>query len=119
MPSDAKKKREQKKKAASKASSKPAANKTSSQTSAKNSEAASNGVSNGTQLSAEELLCLKFEEDMKMAAESRSATGVRAIHPRARDVKIDGFSITYHGSEMLKDTKLELSCGNRFVIIIF
>ena len=64
-----------------------------------------------------EIICLKFEEDMKIAADARSSTGVLAIHPRARDIKIDGFSITYHGAEMLKDTKLELSCGNRFVII--
>lgn len=53
---------------------------------------------------------------MLLAAASRSSTGVLAIHPRARDIKIDGFSITYHGQEMLKDTKLELSCGNRSVV---
>ncbi|KAA0191079.1 hypothetical protein HAZT_HAZT009421 [Hyalella azteca] len=120
MPSDAKKKREQKKKAASKPQAKPAPKKPDGEEAASQEpKAATNGTAtNGTtQLSEEELLCLKFEEDMRMAAEARSATGVRAIHPRARDVKIDGFSITYHGCEMLKDTKLELSCGNRYGLI--
>lgn len=79
-----------------------------------NGQAAQNG---SKELSPEELLCLKFEEDMKIAAEARSATGVCGIHPRARDIKIDNFSITYHGAEMLKDTKLELSCGNRYGLI--
>merc|ERR1719369_1167152 len=54
---------------------------------------------------------------MVIAANARSVTGVSAIHPRARDIKIDNFSITYYGVEMLKDTRLELSCGNRYGLI--
>ena len=50
---------------------------------------------------------------MRIASEARSCTGVLGIHPRARDIKIDNFSITFHGSEMLQDTKLELNCGRR------
>lgn len=60
-----------------------------------------------------EILCRKLEEDMRIASEARSCTGVLGIHPRARDIKIDNFSITFHGSEMLQDTRLELNCGRR------
>merc|ERR1712142_449032 len=36
------------------------------------------------------------------------------IHPMARDIKIDNFSVTFYGTELLQDTKLELSVGNRY-----
>ncbi|XP_076055990.1 ATP-binding cassette sub-family F member 2 [Oratosquilla oratoria] len=131
MPSDAKKKREQKKKEAAKARGagkkvqKEDTNdgsKSSPSESAKGSREttpALNGVSNGNSenLSAEELLCQKLEEDLRIAAAARSCTGVLGIHPRARDIKIDNFSITFHGSEMLQDTKLELNCGRRYGLI--
>ena len=39
------------------------------------------------------------------------------IHPMSRDIKIDNFSVTFHGAELLQDTKLELSCGNRYGLI--
>merc|ERR1719309_910443 len=32
----------------------------------------------------------------------------------ARDIKIDNFSVTFYGAELLQDTKLELSVGNRY-----
>ena len=35
----------------------------------------------------------------------------------SRDIKIDNFSVTFHGAEMLQDTKLELSCGRRYGLI--
>merc|ERR1719239_950622 len=47
-----------------------------------------------------------------MATEARACTGVLGIHPLARDIKIDNFSGTFYGAELLQDTKLELSCGN-------
>jgi ATP-binding cassette subfamily F protein 2 len=40
---------------------------------------------------------------------------VLGIHPLARDIKIDNFSVTFYGAELLQDTKLELSVGNRCV----
>jgi len=138
MPSDAKKKRDQKKKEALKAKQQPAPKKPDT----KDVKSQVNGTANGTannsannskknsrettpmangheekKLSAEELLCQKMEEDMRIAAEARSCTGVLGIHERARDVKIDNFSITFHGSEMLQDTKLELNCGRRYGLI--
>jgi len=49
-----------------------------------------------------------------MATEARACTGVLGIHPLARDIKVDNFSVTFYGAELLQDTKLELSCGNRY-----
>lgn len=122
MPSDAKKKRDQKKKQQQGAKKTPAASKKGGGSSSSSHEGTPapngiNGASNGVELTAEELLCLKLEEDMRIAANARSCTGVLGIHQMARDIKIDGFSVTYHGSEMLKDTKLELSVGNRYALI--
>jgi len=78
-----------------------------------------NGVANGTSngavpLTEEEELCLKLEQEAKLAAEARACTGVLGIHPLARDIKIDNFSVTFYGAQLLQDTKLELSCGNRY-----
>ena len=49
----------------------------------------------------------------RLAAEARACTGVRGIHEMARDIKIDNFSVTFYGANLLQDTKLELSTGNR------
>lgn len=132
MPSDAKKKREQKKKEAAKAkqSGKKVENKeekeqpkdkgtaNNTKNNSRETTPLQNGTANGVEkLSAEEILCRKLEEDMRIASEARSCTGVLGIHPRARDIKIDNFSITFHGSEMLQDTKLELNCGRRYGLI--
>ena len=35
----------------------------------------------------------------------------------ARDIKIDNFSVTFYGANLLQDTKLELSTGNRYGLI--
>jgi ATP-binding cassette subfamily F protein 2 len=35
----------------------------------------------------------------------------------SRDIKIDNFSVTFHGTELLQDTRLELSCGQRYGLI--
>jgi len=107
MPYDKKK---NKKKGPAAPKGKPAAGKKESSPTANG-----NGIPDG--LSAEEELCLKLEQDMKIAAEARSVTGVCAIHPRAKDIKIDNFSITYYGAIMLQDTKLDLSSGNRYGLI--
>lgn len=94
---------------------------------------ATNGTSNGSildklkeiqpdeidasKLTYEEELCRKLEEEARLSAEARSCTGVLGIHPMARDIKIDNFSVTFYGSELLQDTKLELSTGNRYGLI--
>ena len=43
--------------------------------------------------------------------------GVLGIHPLARDIKIDNFSVTFHGAELLQDTRVELSVGQRYGLI--
>ena len=61
----------------------------------------------------EEELCERVEKEADLAAEARACTGSLAIHPMARDIKIANFSVTFHGAELLVDTKLELSVGQR------
>lgn len=65
----------------------------------------------------EEELVMKMEQDMELNAQARACTGVLGIHPRSRDIKIDNFSITFHGVEILNDTKVELNCGRRYGLI--
>merc|ERR1719223_1265862 len=65
-------------------------------------------------MTAEEKLHYRLQEEARLAAEARACTGVRGIHEMARDIKIDNFSVTFYGAEILQDTKLELSCGNRY-----
>lgn len=35
----------------------------------------------------------------------------------SRDIKIDNVSVTFHGVELLQDTRLELSCGQKYGLI--
>jgi ATP-binding cassette subfamily F protein 2 len=113
MPSDNKKKRDAKKKELAKARDqkkivKPSEN-------GDNEENIANG--NSLPITEEEELVMKLEKDMDLNAESRACTGVLSIHPRSRDIKIDGFSITFHGAELMNDTQLELNCGRRYGLI--
>jgi ATP-binding cassette subfamily F protein 2 len=120
MPSDNKKKRDARKKEMAKAKNEARNGK---------KEETSNGATNGTSeepdigklsleetdnMTAEEKLCFRLQEEARLAAEARACTGVPGIHPMARDIKIDNFSVTFYGAELLQDTKLELSCGNRY-----
>ena len=77
---------------------------------------ASAGRTEGVPLTYEEELCKRLEEEAHMAAEARACTGVLGIHPMSRDIKIDNLSVTFHGVELLLDTKLELSVGQRCVL---
>ena len=52
-----------------------------------------------------------------MAAEARACTGVLGVHPRSRDIKVSGLSMSFYGSELLQDTHLELNCGRRYGLI--
>lgn len=120
MPSDNKKKRDARKKELAKAKNETRNGK---------KEETSNGATNGTSeepdigklsleetdnMTSEEKLCFRLQEEARLAAEARACTGVLGIHPMARDIKIDNFSVTFYGAELLQDTKLELSCGNRY-----
>ncbi|CAG0921838.1 unnamed protein product [Notodromas monacha] len=111
MPSDLKKKQAAKKKEAAK-----------SKGSKKIEKPEANGVTNGSGEGA----CADLEVDsiadeltsaLELAAANRAVTGSFALHPRSRDIKIDNFSITFHGCELLQDTRLELNCGRRYGLI--
>lgn len=65
----------------------------------------------------EEELCARLEEEANLAAEARACTGVLGIHPMAKDIKIDNFSVTFHGAELIVDSKVELSCGQKYGLL--
>ncbi|GFS61412.1 ATP-binding cassette sub-family F member 2 [Trichonephila inaurata madagascariensis] len=118
MPSDAKKRRDAKKKEAAKSrmQKKPVQN-TEEINGDANCNNAAEKITNGHISSAEDELVRKLEHDMKLKAAARSCTGVLAVHPRSKDIKIENFSINFHGVEILTDTKLELNCGRRYGLI--
>lgn len=99
MPSEAAKKRQAKKKAAAQSRGKPKAAADSTVNGVENSSATENGAS------------------VKLDLTNRSCTGVLTSHEQSRDVKIENFSITFHGVELLTDTKLELNCGRRYGLL--
>lgn len=113
MPSDAKKREAQRKK--------DARNKKITQVSSakKPNGTTTNGNANepAREMTEEEKLCAKLEEEARISAEARACTGSLASHPRSRDIKIANFSITFFGSELLQDTMLELNCGRRYGVI--
>lgn len=98
MPSEAAKKRQAKKKAAAQSRGKPKTAVNSSDVAIENGDSS---TSNGGLLD----------------VSSRACTGVLASHPLSKDLKIENFSITFHGVELLKDTKLELNSGRRYGFI--
>ncbi|CAG9809453.1 unnamed protein product [Chironomus riparius] len=105
MPSDSKKREQQRKKDAR-----------SKKVETKKDDKQVNG--NGkVELTAEEILCQQLEEEARLSANARSATGNQANHRLARDVKIENFSITFYGHEILLDTNLELNCGRRYGLL--
>jgi len=65
----------------------------------------------------EEELCARLEEEATLASEARACTGVLGIHPMSKDIKLDNFSVTFHGAELIVDSKVELSCGRRYGLI--
>jgi ATP-binding cassette, subfamily F, member 2 len=108
MPSDSKKKEMQRKKDAR--NKKVNGGKT--ETKAEDGTSSTNGVEK-KEMTEEEMLCAKLEEEARINMEARSCTGTLATHPRSRDIKIENFSITFYGAELLQDTMLELNCGRR------
>lgn len=62
-------------------------------------------------------LTAMLEKDLELAAQARSCTGVLGIPAESRDIKIDNLSITFHGVELLNETRLELNYGRRYGLI--
>lgn len=56
-------------------------------------------------------------EDLYACAAQRAVTGTLSSHPDSRDLHIDSLSITFHGVELLVDTRLELNNGRRYGLI--
>jgi len=77
----------------------------------------SSGKTNGISSTYEEELCKRLDAEAVLAAEARACTGNLGIHPLSRDIKITNLSVTFHGVELLLDTKLELSVGQRYGFI--
>lgn len=108
MPSEAKKREMQKKKDAQKSRQKGAPVTASSSTNGEASKekvSATNGANNGVapaEMTEEELLCAKLDEEARISADARACTGSLAVHPRSRDIKIANFSITFFGCELLQ-----------------
>lgn len=115
MPSDAKKREQQRKKDAR--NKKIAQSSSSANKSNKDASKKENGVNGTVEMTEEEKLCAKLEEEARISADARACTGALAVHPRSRDIKIANFSITFFGSELLQDTMLELNCGRRYGLI--
>lgn len=119
MPSDSKKKRDAKKKEAQKNKNNPS-QKSAAPANSTSKAPVENGVpvTNGhVEMTEDEILCQKFEEEARISSEARAVTGTWAAHAKSRDIKIDNFSITFYGAELLRDTRLELNCGNRYGLI--
>lgn len=125
MPSEYQKKKLAKKKEAAKVKGGKKATKESEDSGASTPKQNGTSTPNGTgaskseaePLTYEEELCRRLEEEASLAAEARACTGVLGIHPMSRDIKIDNLSVTFHGVELLVDTKLELSVGQRYGLI--
>jgi hypothetical protein len=49
--------------------------------------------------------------------EGRVASGTLVSEPRARDIKIDSFSLALHGANLVENTVLELNHGSRYGLI--
>ena len=122
MPSEYQKKKLAKKKEAAKVKGgkknvakegSPANDDSGTSTPRQNGSSSVNGAAKDVPLTYEEELCKRLEEEAALAADARACTGVLGIHPMSRDIKIDNLSVTFHGSELLVDTKLELSVGQR------
>lgn len=56
-------------------------------------------------------------DDLDLQSQARAVTGVLTSHPDARDVQLSSLSITFHGAELLVDSKCELNNGRRYGLI--
>jgi ATP-binding cassette subfamily F protein 2 len=59
------------------------------------------------------------EQDIKekLRLNPRTCTGQVTSHPRSRDLRIEKFSLSLHGFELISDTTIELNHGQRYGLI--
>ncbi|XP_071803384.1 ATP-binding cassette sub-family F member 2-like isoform X2 [Asterias amurensis] len=82
---------------------------------AQNDKPATNGkAENGT---AKVTGLIDEMDSLDLATDARACTGVLSSHPSSRDIKIDNYSLTFHGAELFSDTNVELTCGKRYGLI--
>ncbi|KHJ49117.1 ABC transporter, ATP-binding protein [Trichuris suis] len=112
MPSDARKRRDAKKKELAKQRDKPAAT-------AKEGKRATvaNVPRENNKADPTENLIDAFEAVEIQNANARSTTGVLTSHPKSRDIKVEGLTLTFYGTELLSDARLELNWGRRYGLI--
>lgn len=53
------------------------------------------------------------------APSARTAAGVLASEARARDIKIQSFSLSFHSKILVEDSTIELNYGRRFACVRF
>ncbi|CAJ0942351.1 unnamed protein product, partial [Mesorhabditis belari] len=69
-------------------------------------------VANGLDDAAAMLARMELEN-----AKARSVAGALTSNPKSVDIKVEGLTITFHGREIVTDTKLELNMGRRYGLI--
>ncbi|KAF9192658.1 hypothetical protein BGZ50_008365, partial [Haplosporangium sp. Z 11] len=47
----------------------------------------------------------------------RTATGILTSQPLSRDIKIESFSLSFHGRELISNTDIDLNFGRRYGLI--
>ncbi|KAL8616591.1 ATP-binding cassette sub- F member 2 [Nucella lapillus] len=124
MPSDAKKKRDAKKKEQMKKRDQKKGTKEDGTGEEEEAGAVQNGhgetnggSSKGGRGGASIAAVTKQLDEMDIAAQHRSVTGVQASHPDSCDLHIHNLSVLFHGAELLTDSKLELNVGKRYGLI--
>ncbi|XP_006895252.1 PREDICTED: ATP-binding cassette sub-family F member 2 [Elephantulus edwardii] len=118
MPSDLAKKKAAKKKEAAKARQRPRkGHEENGDAAIKPQMAKKNLEANGREATEVDMLTKELEDFELKKAAARAVTGVLASHPNSTDVHIINLSLTFHGQELLSDTKLELNSGRRYGLI--
>uniref|UniRef100_A0A5F9C9I6 ATP-binding cassette sub-family F member 2 n=1 Tax=Oryctolagus cuniculus TaxID=9986 RepID=A0A5F9C9I6_RABIT len=118
MPSDLAKKKAAKKKEAAKARQRPKKGHEENGDAVTEPQVAEEkNEANGREATEVDLLTKELEDFELKKAAARAVTGVLASHPNSTDVHIINLSLTFHGQELLSDTKLELNSGRRYGLI--
>ncbi|CAI4229106.1 unnamed protein product [Auanema sp. JU1783] len=114
MPSDAKKARDAAKKAAAKGGKRGGGKKEEIVETKQNNATTVNEtpVDEIIDQAAEILKKIEFEN-----AQARSVAGALTSDPKGLDHKVEGLTITFHGREIVTDTKLELNRGARYGLV--
>ncbi|KAM6281349.1 ATP-binding cassette sub-family F member 2-like [Porphyrio hochstetteri] len=117
MPSDLAKKKAAKKKEAAKARQRPRRAPEENGDAGTEPQEVRPPEPNGTTLPEVDALTKELEDFELKKAAARAVTGVLASHPNSTDVHIINLSLTFHGQELLSDTRLELNSGRRYGLI--